>query len=138
MKIFVAWCDSDLQEISVTVSSKHFSGEVSLYAGYEELNQLANCIHGFPLHPEDRREFVMGQPNLPGYGTVKIELSCQDPTGHVVVQASLRANHDQFADQFESCVVQVNTVPSDIDRFEAELRVISGLAGETAVLGCPA
>ena len=134
LAITVVWVDSDLQEVVVSGSSKHFAGRVNLYAGPSELIELAEELRGFPRSADDRREYQLGQDNLAGYGTAHLVFFCKDSTGRVIVQAELRANPKERKLGTESVVVQVVAVPSDIDRFEQELRSIGNHVGASAAL----
>jgi hypothetical protein len=134
LRITVVWVDPDLQEVAVSAASKNFSGETYLYAGTEELAQLADRIQGFPSSSADRRVFSLGQDGLSGYGTAQIHLYCTDGFGHLNVEVTLRTNPLDSKHHPETCVVQIPAVPSDIDRFEAELRGINGNIGQCAVL----
>ena len=134
LEITVVWVDSDLQEVVVSISSKDFAGRVNLYAGPSELIKLAEELRGFPRSADDRREYQLGQDNLAGYGTARLLFFCKDSTGHVIAQAELCANPHEAKIGAESSVVHVVAVPSDIDRFERELRSISNHVGASAAL----
>lgn len=134
IEVTVVWADSDLQEVVISASSEHFAGRVNLYAGPSELSELAEELHGFPRSADDRREYQLGQANLPGYGTAHLSFFCKDSTGHVIAQADLRANPHESRQGTESSVVQILAVASDIDRFEQELRTISNRVGASAAL----
>ena len=134
LEITVVWTDSDLQEVVVSTSSKHFAGRVNLYAAPSELIELAEELRGFPRSADDRREYQLGHANLAGYGTARFVLFCKDSTGHVIVQAELRANPHEPKLGTESSVVQIVAVPSDIDRFEQEIRSISNQVGASSAL----
>jgi len=134
IEIAVVWADPDLQEVVVSASSEHFSGQVALYARPDELSQLARCFDGFPVSPTDRREFHLGQAGLSGYGTVHLTVFCKDATGHVIIQANLCARPVEAQATTESCVVQVPAVLADVDRFVRDLCSISNQIGASAVL----
>ena len=130
----VVWLDPDLQEISIAASSACFSGQVNLYAGFREVEDLAKGIEGFPVSSSDRREFTLGQNNLPGYGTASFLFQCADGTGHAVVRVELQVVPESPTEAAESAVVLVAAVASDIDRFVQALRQMSGAEGASAVL----
>ena len=130
----VVWLDPDLQEISIAASSACFSGQVNLYAGFQEVEELARRIEGFPLSSSDRREFTLGQSNLPGYGTASFLFQCTDGTGHAVVRVELHVVPESPTEAAESAVVLVPAVASDVDRFVRALRHMSGAEGASAVL----
>jgi hypothetical protein len=134
LQFLVAWSDADITEICVTAKSERFAGQANMYVGPDELTNLANLIHGFPSTTQDVRQFNLGQPLLEGYGSASIRMWCKDATGHIVVQVEVRSTPSDLNTESESCVVQLFVVPSDIDRFEGELRSVSNEIGHHATL----
>lgn len=68
------WADSDIHEFVIHASSKHFSGETSIYMTPGNLANLAELLNGSPSSREDQRTFEIGQADLNGYGN-KFEAS---------------------------------------------------------------
>jgi hypothetical protein len=127
------WEDADLQELVVSARSSHFSGETSLYVVPSELISLADHLAGFPHSRDDRREFALGQPDLSSYGEIRGTLYCRDSLGHIGVHLEIRCTPAEPSDRPESCSVLLQVVPSDIDRFVAELRGLKeGLSASLA------
>ncbi|MCL4772046.1 MAG: hypothetical protein KJZ76_17165, partial [Burkholderiaceae bacterium] len=90
LEFAVAWNDEDLQEVVVSASSGLFSGQVNLYGGPNELEDVAELLQGFPVSSTDRREIHLGQDDLSGYGTVKLSVYCTDSTGHLAIEVTMR------------------------------------------------
>ena len=129
----VVWEDADLQEVIVSVRSKHFSGEANLYVLPSELIGLADQLTGFPRSRDDQREFVLGQRDLSSYGEIRGRLYCRDSSGHIGVHLEMQCAPAEPSDRPESCAVLLQVVPSDIDRFVVELRGLKeGLAASLA------
>lgn len=134
LQFSLVWADSDVHEVVVYVRSEHFSGATSLYVAPGDLARLADNLRGFPSSsPEDRRIFVLGQPDLPNYGEVRGELYCRDSIGHIGVHIRMQCTPYDSSDKPESCSVLLRVVPSDLDRFVEELRCL-GEQGQSATL----
>lgn len=134
LQFAIVWNDEDLQEVVISASSGLFSGQVNLYAGWNELKEIAERLRGFPSNRDDKREFTIGQDNLSGYGTASLRLYCVNSRGHVAVEVTLHTNPANSSDGKESAVVIVPAVVGDIDRLAADLRSISNQVGASAVL----
>ena len=134
LEFLVVWSDADLQEILISASNASFAGQVNLYAGPEEISAFANLIHGFPTSPTDKREFSFGQDDLSGYGKAHVSLMCKDSTGHVWVTTTVRCNPIESNAPAESATIVISATVADIDRFEIELRALSGFADTRAIL----
>jgi len=134
LEFAVVWNDEDLQEVVVSASSGLFTGQVNLYAGWNELESIAESLRNFALHPTDRREIQLGQEDLSGYGTAIITVYCTDSLGHLAIEVAMSTNPADSAKGKESAVVVVPSVVGDLDRFADELRRINIHVGSQAVL----
>lgn len=134
LQFSIVWNDEDLQEIVISASSGLFSGQVNLYAGWNELKDIAERLRGFPSSQDDKREFTLGQGDLSGYGTASFALYCINSRGHVAVEVAFHTNPASASDGKESAVVIVPAVVGDIDRLAADLRSINNQVGARAVL----
>jgi hypothetical protein len=130
----IVWNDEDLQEVVVSASSGVFTGQVNLYAGWNELESIAESFRDFPRSRTDRRKIQLGQEELSGYGTAALTIYCTDSLGHVELEIAMRTNPSDSARGKESAVVVIPTVVGDLDRFAAELRRINNQVGCHAVL----
>ena len=134
LELTVVWNDDDLQEVVVSASSGLFSGQVNLYAGWNELKIIAERLDGFPSSRTDRREIHLGQNDLSGYGTATLAIYCTNSTGHLAVEVAMRTYPASSSTGHESAVVVVPAVVGDLDRFAADLRAINNKVGGCAVL----
>ena len=130
----VVWNDEDLQEVVVSASSGLFAGQVNLYGGPHELENVAESLQGFPTSPKDRREIHLGQDGLSGYGTAIISLYCTDSTGHLAVEVTMHTFPAGHSKRQESAVVVVPAVVGDLDRFVEQLRRVNNQVGKHAEL----
>lgn len=134
LEFAVAWNDEDLQEVVVSASSGLFSGQVNLYGGPNELEDVAELLQGFPVSSTDRREIHLGQDDLSGYGTVKLSVYCTDSTGHLAIEVTMRTFPASLSKRQESAVVVIPAVVGDLDRFVVELRGANNQVGAHAAL----
>ena len=134
LEIAVVWNDPDMQEVVVSASSGKFSGKVNLYAGLNELKEVVEQLNGFPRSRDDKREFTLGQNDLPGYGIASLIFYCRDSTGHVALEVALQSTQAYPLRGNESAIIVIPAVVGDIDRFMAELRNINNRVGARAVL----
>jgi hypothetical protein len=134
LEITVVWNDEDLQEVVVSASSGLFTGQVNLYAAWDELKTIAESLSGFPSNRTDKREIHLGQDNLSGYGKASLTVCSTDSMGHLAVEVAMHTNPANSAKGRESAVVVIPAVVGDIDRFAADLRRINNQVGATATL----
>jgi hypothetical protein len=134
LEFLVVWSDCDLQEVLITASNAVFYGQVNLYADPKEISEFANVIHGFPTSRDDKREFTFGQECLSGYGTAHVSLTCRDSIGHIWIATTMRSTPIDSSAPVESATVVISAAGSDIDRFEMELRALSGSNDAKALL----
>lgn len=134
LRIEIVWADCDMLELRLTVSSEGFSGQANFYAGLDEASVFSKLIEGFPRAPDDTRCYEFGGTSMNGYGGAKIHLRSKDGSGHLLVQVEVYANPMGSKDITESAVVQINTVPSEIDSFAEQLLQMKEEVGAVAVL----
>jgi hypothetical protein len=134
LKVETVWADSDMLELSLTVTNGRFAGQANFYAGLDEASVFAKKIEGFPRTTSDAREYEFGDTNMAGYGGAKISLHCRNGSGHLVVQVEVYRNPLGPKEVTESATVQISTVPGEIDSFIAELLRMNEGVGAVAVL----
>lgn len=134
LRIELVWLDSDMVELQLSAISESFAGRTNFYAGYDELPGLAALLEGFPSSSADVRTFEFGRDGLPGYGRASVRLYCRDSSGHLVAEVSIATAPAGLNDVAEAAVVQVDTVPADIDSFIEQLRSMGSRIGATATL----
>ena len=113
--------DEDYLGIEVAASNKRFAGSAWIYAGVEELSELAAKMDGFPHSYEDRRthEFGNRDPGFAG-GFLSITLRCVDRAGHLAVDLVLEDDAGRYSRAHAAFGFQ--TEPAALDRFIESLR----------------
>ena len=121
-------------ELRLSAASESFAGSSNFYAGFNELPDLAALLEGFPVNPSDFRTVEFGGSNLPGYGGAKITFRCKDSTGHLSADVSVFMSPGGWKDAAESAIIQIDTVPAEIDHFTTQLRGVGSQVGAIARL----
>jgi hypothetical protein len=127
--------DWDCVDLTVRGSNGLFAGTTSFYSSPKELRQLADAIRGFPIHSEDRREFVLGDPRPERvWGHARFRLHCMDSAGNVVLEVELRAERNGMSMQEGRAEFTLRVEAAAIDRFVATLMALPFKRGDTAYL----
>lgn len=115
--------DEDYLGIEVAASNDRFAGSAWIYAGIEELSELAATIEGFPRSFEDRRthEFGNRDPAFAG-GFVSVTLRCLDRAGHLAVDLILEDDAGRYPRAHAEFGFQ--TEPAALDHFVESLRKV--------------
>ncbi len=113
--------DEDYLGIEVAASNDSFAGSAWIYAGVEELSEVAAKLDGFPRSFDDRRahEFGNRDPAFAG-GFVSITVRCLDRAGHLAVDLVLEDDAGRYPRAHAAFGFQ--TVPAALDRFIESLR----------------
>jgi hypothetical protein len=127
------WADESLLELQVSAHSSEFFGRVNLYSGIHEVRDLAKVLQDFPVGKGDSRQYCLGAPVDKFYGAATAKFTCIDDTGHCEVMVSLVAGKGNVSSS-EAVTVIIRIVPSDIDRFVAQLNRMTEEIGQDAVL----
>lgn len=135
LNIAVTWADEELNELKVSAASERFAGEVSLYASPDELRDLTDRLRNFLNGRSERRDFLLGQEDFAGFGTVRLDLHRKLLADTATVEVTLRANPGDRQTHAESCMVRLSAPVADVERFEAELRRIAQRLGTHARIG---
>jgi hypothetical protein len=115
--------DEDYLGIEVAASNERFAGSAWIYAGVEELSELAAKMDGFPRSYDDRRthEFGNRDPAFAG-GFVSITLRCLDRAGHVAVDVVVEDDAGRYSRAYAGFSFQ--TEPAALDHFIERLRKV--------------
>ena len=115
--------DQDYLGIEVAASNERFAGSAYIYAGVEELSELAPKMDGFPRSYEDRRNHEFGNRD-PGFagGFVSITLRCVDRAGHLAVDLVLEDDAGRYPRAHAAFGFQ--TEPAALDYFIESLRKV--------------
>ncbi len=113
--------------IEITAASERFSGSTSVRVGVEQLTEFANEIAGFPVSPEDTRNYEFGLSdsfNVRGY--CKLRFCCIDLVGHAMVDLEFVDDSDCYPESSAgaSAKFSIPIQANDIDRFINHLRSI--------------
>jgi hypothetical protein len=115
--------DEDYLGIQVAASNGRFAGAAWIYAGVDELSQIAATLEGFPRSYDDRRthEFGNRDPGVAG-GFVSITVRCLDRAGHLAVDLVVEDDAGRYPRAHAAFGFQ--TEPAAVDRFIEQLRKI--------------
>jgi len=134
LKIEIVWADSDMLELRLAASNESFAGEANFYAKLGEASIFAKQIEGFPRTATDTREYKFGDTSMHGYGGATIRLHCIDHSGHLGVQVEVHKNSMRPKQVAQSAIVQLSTVPAEIDSFVEQLLRMKDEVGSVATL----
>lgn len=135
LDLAVTWADEELQELRVSAASQRFSGEISLYASPDELRDVADRLRNFLNGRSERRDFLLGQEDFAGFGTVRLDLYRKLFAETATLEVTLRANPGERQAHAETCLLRLSPTVADVERFETELRRIAQRLGTRARLG---
>jgi hypothetical protein len=123
LKIVVVDPDDDYLGVEIFVASDRFSGATRIYAGLDELSQLADTLTGFPQTPQDERQHDFGTRN-PGFagGFARLRFFCIDSAGHAALEVTIDDDHQLHSKA--SATFQFAVVAASIDVFVAGLRAV--------------
>ena len=113
--------DDDYLGLDIRASSERFAGSARVFAGLDDLAELAGRISGFPQSATDERRYEVGsqESNMAG-GHCSLRFICSDGAGHARLEVVLKddaARHEPGSASFGFQVFAV-----DIDRFVLMLR----------------
>jgi len=121
--------------IEITAASERFSGSTWVKVDVEQLTNFANAIAGFPISPEDTRnyEFGLSDPfNMRGY--CKLSFYCIDLVGHAKVDLEIM-DDTAFHPEEPFAKFSIPIEANDIDRFVNHLISIEKIQSGEACLG---
>jgi hypothetical protein len=137
----VIYKDSDLLEVRVAGWNGAFGGAADVYVGIRKLEEAAAKLKGFPNHPSDTREVILGAfGSKTAGGGVSIRFYCADASGHAFVES--RIESDPLSGKPVQCVsfsfpIEAAAVDSFVDelcRLGIEKRGSARLRGLPAVV----
>jgi hypothetical protein len=133
LEIVVTDPDPDYLGIEIFASSARFSGATKIYAGLDELTQLAEVIERFPTSSKDERKYVFGEKNkgVAG-GYCALRFYCRDGAGHIAVEVEFEDDDAYYYDA--SAKFSFPVLPTEIDEFVRQLRFIDKAQSGHAML----
>ena len=135
LKIIVVDPDDDYLGIEVCAASTRYAGATRIYAGLDELSELAHVVEGFPASYTDNRQHEFGSTDekIAG-GFARLRFYCVDGWGHAAVEVTIE--DDDARHKFASAKFAFHIEPSELDRFIKRLREIeSERCGEATLHG---
>ncbi len=118
----VIYKDSYLLEVRLSAWNGAFGGAADLYVGIGQLEETAAKLKGFPNHPSDTREVILGDfgPKSAG-GGVSMRFYCTDASGHASVESKIES--DSLSGKPAQCVtLSLPIEAAAVDSFVDELR----------------
>jgi len=136
LKITVVDPDQDYLGIEVAASNGRFSCSSRIFAGLEELGEIADALAGFPASVSDAREVQLGTPD-PKYagGHVRLSFSATDSLGHARIAIECLDDDQRYSSA--SAAFDFPVEPAGIDRFVAALRSVQSHRSGVAKLESP-
>ena len=127
--------DDDYLGVEIHASNGRFAGSARIYAGLDELSELASRIAGFPKNDQDQRshEFGSRDPSIAG-GYCSITLRCLDRAGHVCVDVALEDDEGRYSPGLAQ--FSLKTEAAALDQFVERLRAVQRERSGFATLAC--
>lgn len=125
--------DTDYLGIEVRASNDRYTGTTRIYAGLDQLSELATRIAGFPANSEDERMYEFGShgAGIAG-GFCSLRLLCVDKVGHPAIQVSIEDDDQMYSLGTAQLMFRVEA--AELDRFADRLRQLEELRSGEAVL----
>lgn len=135
LRISVVDPDDDYLGLEIHAASQRFAGTARIYAGHGQLSELASRLEGFPVSPQDQREYEFGSKAAgTAGGYVALRFHCERASGPAAVSVTVEDDepwHGAAAASFRFFVY-----PADIDKFVLRIRAVErAQSGETVLLG---
>jgi hypothetical protein len=123
LKISVVDPDDDYLGLEVRAANRRVAGTARIFARFDELSALAQCIEGFPTADGDEREFELGHRDrrIAG-GFARLRFHCVGRTGDVKLEVELE--DDPRRNDPESVQLVLRFEAAALDRFTRQLRGI--------------
>jgi len=127
--------DDDYLGIELCAASTRYAGTTRIYAGLDQLSQLASRIEGFPTSSADDRlyEFGSTDPGIAG-GFASLRFYCIDGAGHAALEVTIQDDVQWHTPASARFAFRIE--PTEIDRFAKRLRhVEQNRCGEAELVG---
>lgn len=124
--------DDDYLGLDIHASSERFAGSARVYAGLDDLTELADRISGFPQSATDERRYEFGsqETNVAG-GYCLLRFICSDGAGHAKLEVVLK---DDARNEHGSASFGFQVFATEIDRFVLMLRALDERRVPEAIL----
>jgi hypothetical protein len=136
LNITVVDPDDDYLGVEVFASSGRFACSSRIFAGLDELGEMADALEGFPVSANDTREFELGtvDPKYAG-GSVRLSFATTDTLGHGTV--AIECVDDDLKYSPGSAAFSFPVEPAGVDRFVTALRAVQSHRSGVAQLKSP-
>ena len=125
--------DDDYLGLDIHASSERFAGSARVYAGLDDLTELADRISGFPQSATDERRYEFGsQESNIASGYCSLCFICSDGAGHARLEVVLKDDAARHEHGLASFGFQV--FATEIDRFVLMLRGLNERRVPEAIL----
>jgi len=134
LKITVVDPDDDYLGIEIRAWNDRFAGTTRIFAGLEDLSELAAQIAGFPARIPDERTFQFGtrDPHYAG-GYCGLCFRTVDSVGHAVVEIDVQDDDQLYSPGISKFSIPVEAAA--VDRFVIGLRTVQAArSGETGLV----
>jgi hypothetical protein len=137
LRIVVVDPDDDYLGVEVRAASARYAGSTRIYAGLDELSQLASRIEGFPTTAVDDRTYEFGSTDsgIAG-GFARLRFFCLDGAGHAALEVTVEEDEQWYAPASAKFAFRIE--PAELDRFVKRLRDVQDKRSGEAVLAASA
>jgi hypothetical protein len=128
----VIWFDEVEDFLEVVFScSNGYSGRAEIYVTRDGLAKFANTLRGFPLCPNECRDFELGTFNA---DHARMHFFCEDAAGHAVVEVKLHGDACKVVGEMESVALRIPIQAAGVDDFTKQLWGVGKTIGASAFL----
>ena len=133
LKISVIDPDPDYLGIEISASNARFSGTTKIYAGLDQLTELAVVITGFPMSPKDERSYEFGTKNE-GFagGYCALRFYCRDRAGHAAADIEIEDDNMFYSEATARFTIPI--LPAGVDEFVRVLQLVEQAQSGEAIL----
>src|SRR5438552_6861126 len=114
----VIYSDVHLIQVRIFVWNGAFGGTADVYLGFDQLEEVAKKLQGFPNQLSDAREVMLG--DFAG-GGVSMKFYCVDRSGHAYVECKIQSDRDSEG-RVQSATLFIPVEAAAVDSFVEELR----------------
>jgi len=133
LSIMVVDPDPDYLGVEIAASNGRFACSTRVFAGLDELGEIADALAGFPASMNDTRMVELGTVNRThAGGYVRVSFDTTDTLGHARVAIECVDDDDLYSSG--SAAFEFPVEPAGIDRFVTALRAVQSHRTGTAKL----
>jgi hypothetical protein len=127
LQVEVVWWDEDMLELYVSARNGIFAGAAMFFAGFEQLDDFATALSGFPNDFRDTRQVVLGDSgelfgDAYNMGTCEAQFFCVGRLAQAWTEVKIKS---KTGDQVQQATLSFRVEAAAIDAFVAELRQLN-------------